>query len=108
NHEMQGTGAGITKYVQRKVWDQQPAGVHPFVVMPANIHDEIVCPCKPSAADQVAEVIRVSVEHFRCVVKLIGMTWYKKAQSWAAKKGGAVEGEVKITFDKSLYTKTAA
>lgn len=96
NHEIQGTGAGITKATQRRVWDLQPHGVHELIVAPLNIHDEIMAPCRPEWADRVAEVVRDSVESFRPVVPLIGMTWFKKMESWAGKKGGAVEGEVKI------------
>lgn len=96
NHEIQGTGAGITKRLQRRIWDLQPAGVHEFLVCPMQIHDEIECPCKPEAADRVANVVEEVVEGYRPVVNLIGMTWYKKMATWAGKSGGDVEGEVKI------------
>jgi len=90
NHEIQSRGAVITKYVQRKVWDLQPAGVHEFVVAPCNIHDEIVTPVKPEYVDRVTEVIRESVENFRPSVALIGIDWCPRAESWAEKKAGGV------------------
>ena len=43
NHEIQSPGGQITKAVQRRIWDLQPAGVHDLLVSPMNIHDEIMC-----------------------------------------------------------------
>jgi hypothetical protein len=96
NHEMQGTGAGICKKLQRHIWDLQPAGVHEFKVAPMNIHDEIMCPSQPEMADPVAEIVKEVVESYRSIIPLIGMTWFKKMATWAGKKGGDVEGEVKV------------
>jgi hypothetical protein len=94
NHEIQSPGAQITKHVQRKVWDLQPAGVHEFVVALANIHDEILAVTHPDYRDAVAEIIIREVESFRPKVPLIGMDWCKRAQSWADKGHG--EEVVKI------------
>ena len=96
NHEIQSTGAEITKALQRRIWDLQPAGVHEFVVAPLNVHDEIMCVNTHEVTDTIAEVVVEVVESYRPVVPLIGMTWFKKMASWAGKKGGAVDGEVKI------------
>lgn len=96
NHEIQGTGAGITKRLQRRIWDLQPAGVHEFKVGNINVHDEVLCVCKPETVDPVSEIVNEVVESYRPVVKLIGMTWFKKMATWAGKKGGDVEGEVRI------------
>ncbi len=85
NHEIQSPGATITKAVQRKVWDLQPAGVHDFQVTLMNVHDEIHCVHRPSMTDKVAEVIKQGVESFRPKVPLIGMDWLKHAQTWADK-----------------------
>lgn len=96
NHEIQSPGGQITKYVQRRIWDLQPVGVHELLVAPMNIHDEIMCVSRPSLSDAIANAVRESVEHFRPQVPLIGMTWFKKMESWAGKKGGEVEGQIKI------------
>jgi len=96
NHEMQGTGAGVTKRLQRRIWDLQPIGVHPFLVAPMNIHDEIMCPLLRRMADAVVEVVQEVVEGYRSIIPLIGITWFKRMMSWAGKKGGAVTGEVKV------------
>jgi hypothetical protein len=98
NHEIQSPGAQITKAVQRRIWELQPAGVHEFVVAPMNVHDEILCVnCCP---DQVAEVIAQGVESFRPKVPLIGMEWCKYAQNWASKHGEGAEGLVNITYKR--------
>lgn len=85
NHKIQSSGATITKSVQRNIWDLQPSGVHEFVVIPMNIHDEIMCPTLPDYVDKVAEVVRNTVESFRPKVPLIKMDWAKKLNSWADK-----------------------
>ena len=96
NHEIQSTGAQITKALQRRIWDLQPAGVHEFLVAPMNVHDEIMCVNKPEMADAVVAVVVEVVESYRETIPLIGMTWFKKMATWAGKKGGDVEGEVKV------------
>lgn len=84
NHEIQSTGAQITKAVQRKIWDIQPIGVHPFVVQPCNVHDEILCPTAPEYVDRVAQVVMEAVEVFRPKVPLIEFDWHAM-QTWASK-----------------------
>lgn len=85
NHEIQSTGADITKHVQRKVWDLQPYGVHPWQVQPMNVHDEIVVPCLPELAQKVEDVVMKTTESFREKVPLIKMVWNKEAKSWSEK-----------------------
>jgi hypothetical protein len=89
NHEIQSPGAQITKVLERRIWDLQPAGVHEFVVAPLNIHDELMIPTLPDAIDSVATIVHDVVESFRPQVPLIGMTWNQGMQNWAEKKGGA-------------------
>ncbi|REJ65607.1 MAG: hypothetical protein DWQ31_16845 [Planctomycetota bacterium] len=89
NHEIQSPGGQITKQVQRRIWDLQPAGVHELLVAPMNVHDELMTVSHPSMAEPVVEVVRDTVESFRDRVPLIGMTWFKEMDNWAEKKGGA-------------------
>ena len=89
NHEIQSPGGQITKAVQREVSDLQPVGVHEFVVMVMNIHDELAVVHKRDATTEVTETVRGGVERFRDQVPLIGMTWQEDAQDWACKKEGA-------------------
>lgn len=85
NHEIQSSGATITKLVQRKIWDLQPAGIGDWMVQPMNIHDEIMCVTYPSFVDRVAQVVHDAVESVRHKVPLIKMEWSKHLNSWADK-----------------------
>ncbi len=85
NHEIQSSGAQITKSVQRAIWDLQPSGPHPWRVQPCNIHDEILCPTVPEYKEEVAQIVRQRVESFRPKVPLIKMEWKTNLKSWAEK-----------------------
>jgi hypothetical protein len=85
NHEIQSTGAGITKELQRRVWDVQPYGVHKWLVQPMNIHDEVLTPVDPSKVDEVKEIVHTVVESYRPIVPLIGMDWKTYRASWGDK-----------------------
>jgi DNA polymerase I-like protein with 3'-5' exonuclease and polymerase domains len=85
NHEIQSTGAGITKNVQRRIWDLQPAGIWNWKVQPMNIHDEIMAPCLPEMAEPIEQAVREGVEAYRDIVPLIGITWERNMKSWAEK-----------------------
>ena len=85
NHVIQGTGAGITKQVQRNIWNLQPAGIHEFNVMPMNIHDEIHAPCLPNMVSEVTKVVNATVEEFKKVVPLLSLPWGENLRTWADK-----------------------
>lgn len=84
NHEIQSTGAQITKFVQRKIWDHQPHGINKWLVQPCNVHDEILCPTAPEVDEAVAKTVMDAVESFRGRVPLIEFDW-KAMKSWAEK-----------------------
>jgi len=88
NHLIQSPGAMITKNIQRRIWDLQPAGANDWVVAPMNVHDEIMCVTRPDHVDKVAEVVAEGVESYREQVPLIGMKWCLAMDNWAEKKGG--------------------
>jgi hypothetical protein len=98
NHLIQSPGAQITKSVQRKIWDLQPAGVGTMVVAPLNIHDEIMCATHPDYVTKVADTVEDAVNSFRPQVPLIGMKWNLEMLNWAEKKGGQVTRH--ITWSK--------
>jgi hypothetical protein len=85
NHEIQSAGACITKAVQRKVWDLQPAGVNDWHVSPMNVHDEILCVTRPDCVEAVEKTVLEAVEGYRPQVPLIGIDWMKHANTWADK-----------------------
>lgn len=89
NHKIQSPGGAITKRVQRRVWDLQPAGIHPLLVAPMNIHDELMTVTHRSMIEPVVDVVRETVESYRDRVPLIGMTWFREMENWAEKKSGA-------------------
>jgi hypothetical protein len=96
NHEIQSPGAQITKNVQRRIWDLQPAGIYALRIMVANVHDEILCVHKHELMNIITEVVREGVESYRSKVPLIGMEWCQRAKNWASKKGDEVEQVIKI------------
>jgi len=85
NHEIQSPGAEITKHVQRRVWDLQPAGIHPWVVAPFNCHDEVAVVHDPSVKEQVASVVQETALSYRDRVPLIRIDWKTDLESWADK-----------------------
>jgi hypothetical protein len=85
NHEIQSSGATITKALQRKIWDFQPAGVNPWMVIPLNVHDEIMCPTSPDLVEDVRSKVDNTVEAFRSKVPLIKMVWSTHLKTWADK-----------------------
>lgn len=84
NHEIQSSGAQITKHVERRIWDVQPHGIHDWLVQPMNVHDEVLCPTDPSVDEVVNKVVFDAVESFRPRVPLIEFG-YKEMSSWASK-----------------------
>jgi hypothetical protein len=85
NHLIQSFGATITKQLQRQIWDIQPCGIHEFQVLPANIHDEVLCPTKPDKCNTVKNIVEQTIERFRDKVPLIKMDWKCNLKSWADK-----------------------
>lgn len=83
NHEIQGTGAGITKAVEVEVWKLQPIGINNWIVIPMQIHDEIMSPTNNS--DLVKSAVMNRVESFKSLVPLIGIDWMIGMKSWAEK-----------------------
>lgn len=85
NHLIQSPGAMITKDLQRQIWDHQPSGIGEWVVLPMNVHDEVLVVCLPTVVDLVAETVIHVVESYRDRVPLIGMEWARSMKSWGEK-----------------------
>jgi DNA polymerase I-like protein with 3'-5' exonuclease and polymerase domains len=85
NHEIQSSGAQITKKVQRDIWDLQPSGIGPWQVILMNIHDEVLSVTNPALVSKVKEVVDNSVESFRPKVPLIKMDWKAGLTNWGEK-----------------------
>lgn len=85
NHEIQATGARITKELQYEIWERQPRGIHPFVVRPMQIHDEIQCPISGGDVTDVTACVSSILERHRPRIPLIDMKWLHNLNSWAEK-----------------------
>jgi hypothetical protein len=82
NHLIQSPGAMITKALQVAVWTLQPWGVSDWVVAPFQVHDEVNVVADPSVTDELAKVVRASVESYRDKVPLIALKWDTGLASW--------------------------
>lgn len=85
NHVIQGSGAQITKNLERNIWDVQPPGIHPWAVQPMNEHDEVMCPCRPDKIRYVKNVVQKTLDKFKAKVPLISIDWHDNMESWAEK-----------------------
>ncbi len=85
NHEIQGTGAGITKRVQRKIWDFQPSGMHEWIVRPMNIHDEVNTVCAQELKVEIKKEIDKTIESYRPLVPMISIDWTNDMKDWSEK-----------------------
>ena len=71
--------------MQRRFWDLQPSGCEEFVLMPLNIHDEIMLPCKPEYVPHVTQIVNKTVESYKELVPLIAIDWSNDLNTWANK-----------------------
>ena len=85
NHVIQSTGATLTKNLERRFWDVQPAGVNLWRVMPLNVHDEVMCPALPEYIKDLENIVKTFLDEFRPKVPLIEMMWKTGLKSWADK-----------------------
>lgn len=86
NHEIQSTGSGIIKEAQAEVWKLQPSGAHPWVVRPANVHDEIlVVTDSQETSTNVELAVRGTFEKYKSIVPLLDIDWKSDIDNWAGK-----------------------
>ena len=85
NHKIQSSGGSITKDLQNEIWTLQPQGIHPWIVMPLNIHDEVACPTAKGYEHVIKETVDNFNEKLKERVPLISMKWETHATSWAEK-----------------------
>lgn len=96
NHIIQSTGRSLTVGLQSAVWKMQPQGIHPFVVKPATIHDELFVVSLPQDVDQISQIVSDTIREQGVTIPLLAMDWNTYANSWANKgdKGGTTFGWV--------------
>lgn len=83
NFQMQSAGAMICKECQVSIWELQPVGVSPWLVLPMNVHDEILAAIRKTLT-VMDNVYRV-VEKWRPRIPLILIEWKEGISSWADK-----------------------
>lgn len=88
NHRIQSTGADITKKLQERIWEFQPAGIFKWHVQPMNVHDEVMVPMLPELVDDVEKSVKEFVIEMSEIVPLIGVDWMKNIADWSGKSGG--------------------
>jgi hypothetical protein len=85
NHVIQGTGSGVTKRLQAKLWEIQPYGINDWDIMPMNVHDEVMAPCSERGRPLAREIVTTFLEDSRSLIPLIGMGWEEELQNWSDK-----------------------
>jgi len=85
NHEIQSTGARITKATQRRVEDLQPCGIHPFRVRHMQSHDEIQV-VHDNIADEVKGAVDGAIEFYKPKIPLLAIDWRMKLNDWSEMK----------------------
>jgi len=86
NHEIQGTGAQITKRIQCAINETQPVGVGKWLVKTINVHDEILCVHKPDFTKEVRSRVNFEIDSLRSVVPLLEIDWKSHLENWAGVK----------------------
>jgi hypothetical protein len=84
NHEIQSVGAEVTKELQLELWDLQPSGINNWVIMPMNVHDEVLAP-NTLPPDVTGGVVDKFIEKWKGIIPLLEMTWKHDMKSWAEK-----------------------
>jgi DNA polymerase I-like protein with 3'-5' exonuclease and polymerase domains len=85
NHIIQSTGATITKDLQARLWQLQPAGINEWMIQPLNVHDEVMAPIKPELKDKAKEIVDQLIQDYRYLIPLIAIGWNSKMDTWADK-----------------------
>ena len=85
NHVIQSSGATLTKKLECRIWEVQPAGIYAWRVQPMNIHDEVLSPTATPYIKEVKNIVDKFIIEQRKVVPLLGMQWKTHLQSWADK-----------------------
>jgi len=84
NHVIQGTGAELTKILQVKLWAMQPQGIHDFIIMPFNVHDEVESVVRDGYEGQPKAIVDAYINEYKAMIPFIGMKW-REIKSWAEK-----------------------
>lgn len=85
NHEIQSTGAELTKILQCRIWNIQPEGINNWRVQPMNVHDEILTPTHSASVPLVAQIVKDFVAEYKALVPLLAIEWHDRISDWSKK-----------------------
>lgn len=85
NHKIQSTGAILTKRLQRRIWDRQESGIHPWRVQPMNIHDELMVVTKAEEQEPIKAIVDDFIRETRSLIPLIRIDWKNNMRNWSEK-----------------------
>jgi DNA polymerase I-like protein with 3'-5' exonuclease and polymerase domains len=83
NHKIQSTGATPTKNLQRRLWELQPEGEHPWLVRNMQVHDELLNVSTEEMLPEIRLKIKDFLEHYRRYIPLLNITWLDRMTSWS-------------------------
>lgn len=84
NHKIQATGAIETKELQCEIWTLQPCGIHPWLVRPMNVHDELPSAVVAWLEEKVGGIQAAFIKKKQKMIRLLKMKW-KRMGTWAGK-----------------------
>lgn len=82
NHLIQSAGRTITVGLQQRIWEIQPAGIHPFKVKPMSIHDEIAATSSPDKVEEISSVVKETLDKQCEQIPLLALEWGRYLKSW--------------------------
>lgn len=85
NHQIQATGSQICKNLQRRLWDLQPIGIHPWKIQVFNCHDEVMAPCLPELKPQVTKIVQECLNYYKPLIPMIAIDWSNDLKDWSDK-----------------------
>lgn len=86
NHLIQSAGRTITVGLQEALWELQPKGIHPFVIRPMSIHDEVAAVTRSDYVEPTSEVVVKTLDKQCEIIPLLMMTWGRNLPSWGSMK----------------------
>jgi len=85
NHEIQSTGAKITKDLQKEIWELQPVGVNDWFVECFQVHDEVMVCTQLNFIDPLEKIVNSFVNKHKSLIPLIKIDWSESLANWSEK-----------------------
>lgn len=86
NHLIQSAGRTITVGLQESLWKLQPVGIHPFVIRPMSVHDEVASVTQEDLVEAATDIVVNKLESQCEIIPLLSMDWGRRLSSWGAMK----------------------